>query len=140
MSLCNINYSHQPEGLSIKENETHTLRQPDDPVYDELSSIQPNYSSLGKEVCAVNDQVTSGIIVYIELLSQPQTELTNPTAKNESVENDFYNVEQHTYEMVKANMKKYINEKGDENESNVQETSNYTTPVRDDASKKGGDF
>ena len=105
-------------------------------MYDELSSTQPNYSSLDKEVCAVNDQVTSGI-VYIELLSQPQTELTNPTAKNESVENDFYNVEQHTYEMVKANM---INEVGDENKSNVQETSHYTTPMRDEASKKGGDF
>ena len=30
VSLGNINYSHQPEGLSTKENESYSLRQPDD--------------------------------------------------------------------------------------------------------------
>ena len=44
--------------------------------------------------------------------------------------------------MVKTNMKKNANEKGNRNKSkfNVQENSHYSTPVRDDASKKGNGF
>ena len=46
--------------------------------------------------------------------------------------------------MVKANMKKNANEKGDQNnvmsKFTVQENSHYSTPVRDDASQKGDDF
>ena len=91
--------------------------------------------------CAVSDQVTKGY-VCIEHLTKPRTELTNPTANNESIDNDFYDVNQHTYEMVRTNMKKNANEKGDQNKSkfNVQENLHYSTPVRDDASKKGNDF
>ena len=51
------------------------------------------------EASAVNDQVTNSN-VYTEHLTQPQRELTNSTANNESIENHFYNVQQHTYEVV----------------------------------------
>ena len=87
---------------------------------------------------AVNDQVTNSN-VYTEHLIQPQRELTNLSANNESIENDFYNVQQHTYEMVKVNIKENDYEKVDGRKSNVQETPPIPTPVRDKASKKEDD-
>ena len=140
--MCiSVTYSHQLEDPSAKESHSYSLGQLNDPVFNDVSFTVRSLDMDPGLACAVSDQVTKGY-VCIEHLTKPQTELTNPTVINESIDNDFYDVDQHTYEMVKANMKKNANEKGDQNKSkfNVQENSHYSTPVRDDASLKGDDF
>ena len=137
--MCiSVTYSHQLEDPSAKESHSYSFKQLNDPVYNNVSFTVRSLDMDPGLACAVSDQVTKGY-VYIEHLTKPQTELTNPTVNNESIDNDFY---QHTYEMVRTNMKKNANEKGNRNKSkfNVQENSHYSTPVSDDASQKGNDF
>ena len=136
-----VTYSHQLEDPTAKESHSYSFGQLNDPVYNDVSFTVGSLDVDAGLACAVSDQVTKGY-VCIEHLTKPQTELTSPTVNNESIDNDFYDVNQHTYKMVKANMKKNANEKGDQNMSKftVQENSHYSTPVRDDASQKGDDF
>ena len=77
-------HSHQLESPALKKNKCYSLRpQLVDPVYDEPSSTQPNYSSLDMEVA------------------------------NDHVVNDFYNTEQHINdsEVVNANKMKEARKK-----------------------------
>ena len=72
-------------------------------MYDEVA--QPNYSSLSLDVEAVNDQSTYGYD-SIKCMTRPRKEVANPTPRNEFIENDFHDTEQHTNEAVSANNKK----------------------------------
>ena len=146
-------YLPSNQGPSTKSNESYSLRQLDDPVYDEATSTQPNYSSLGPtyDMEAENDEVTNSYD-YIE---QPQS--TNNTqhfkavdhtpVRMEASENDFFDAEQHTYAVVNANKKKKSKKKissnaadNEEYTADVQDTSAIPTPVRDEASNEGDDF
>ena len=137
--LCMLNIhtcSHQLEGLSTLNNEGYSLRQLDDPVYDEASSTQPNYSSQDLDEEGVKDQVTNSI----RCMTKPRREVTYPTPKNE---NNFHDTQQHTNEVVNANkMKKAQNKSDDRNQqqTNAQETSTNPPPVRNEASKIKKDF
>ena len=106
-------HSHQFESPSLKKNGCSSLRQLDDPVYDEPSSSQPNYSSLDMKV--VNDLVV----------------------------NDRYNTEQHTNEVVNANKMEKAKKKSDvrnQQKTMAQEIPPNPTLVQDEASKKEDDF
>ena len=134
-----ISCSHQPKDLSTKKNECYSLRQLNDPVYDDASSTQPNYSSLGPDMEGVkfNYQVTNGYD-SIENMTKSQTKFENLTPKTED---DLDDAEQHTSEVVNANMKEKAQKKSDkrnQQKTNAQETlANFTS---DEASKKGNDF
>ena len=107
-------YSYQLEGPSTKKNECYSLRQLDDPVYDEASSTQP----------------------------KPRKEVANSTPRNESFEIDFLDTKQHTNEVVNTNKKKAPN-KSDarhQQQTNAQEIPANPTPVRNEDSKIGNDF
>ena len=141
--LCVLNVhtcSDQLEGPSTKKNECHSLRQLDDPVYDEAA--QPNYSSLSLDVEAVNDQSTYGYD-SIKCMTRPRKEVANPTPRNESFENDFHDTEQHINEEVNANKKKKAQNKSDDRhqqQTSAQETPASPTPVRNEDRKVGNDF
>ena len=122
-------------------------------MYDEASSTQPNYSSLGPtyDMEAENDEVTNSY----DYIQQPQDTNNTPQFKAanrtpvsmEGSENDFYDAEEHTYAVVNANKKKKSKKKitnsaadNEEHTADVQETPPNPTPVRDDASKNGDDF
>ena len=119
-------------------------------MYDEASSTQPNYSSLGPtyDMEAANDEMTSSYD-YIE---QPQGTNNTPhintanstTAKMEANGNDFYDAEQHTYAVVNSNKKKKKMSSSvsnnEEHTADVQNTPPNHTPVRDEASNEGDDF
>ena len=109
-------------------------------MYDEAS--QPNYSSQGLDVEAVNDQVTHGYD-SIKCMTKPGKEVTNSISRNESFENDFHDTEQHTNEEVNANNKKKAQNKSDDRhqqQTNAQEAPVNSTPVRNEDSKVGNDF
>ena len=142
-------YAHSNQGPSTK-NECYSLRQLDDPVYDEASSTQPNYSSLGPtyDMVAANDEVTNGY----DYIQQPQG--TNNTqqfkaanctsVKMEGSENDFFDAEQHTYAVVNANKKKKkMSSSAADSEghtADVHNTPRNPTTVRDEARKNEDDF
>ena len=122
-------------------------------MYDEASSTQPNYSSLGPtyDMEAENNEATHSY----DYIQQPQG--TNHTQQfkaanrtlviTEANENDFYNAEQHTYAVVNADKKKKTKKKISSNAADskeytadVQDTPPIPTPVRDEASNEGDDF
>ena len=122
-------------------------------MYDEASSTQPNYSSLGPtyDMEAKNDEMT----INYDYIEQPQNTINTPqlsTANRtpvimEGSENDFYDAEQHTYAVVNANKKKKSKKKmssnaadNEEYTADVQDTPAIPTPVRDEASNEGDDF
>ena len=103
---------------------------------------QPNYSSQGLDVEAVNDQVTNGYD-SIKCMTKPGKEVANSTPRKESFENDFYDTQQHTNEEVNANNKKKAKNKSDDRhqqQTTSQETPANPTPVRNEDSKVGNDF
>ena len=131
--------SHQLEGLSTWNNEGYSLRQLDDQVYDEASSTQPNYSSQSLDEERVKDQVTNGYD-SINCMTKPRREVTYHTPKNE---NDFHDTQQHTNDVVNANKMKKAQNKSDyrnQQQTNAQQTSTNSTPVRNEASKIRNDF
>ena len=140
-------YSHQSG--SAKENECYSLRQLDDPVYDEASSAQPNYSSLGPtyDMEGGNAQHSDSYDYIEHTINTPQAEPANSTPpRMEASENDFYDAEQHTYAVVNANKKKKGKKTsgGATNDTeatvNAQDIAANPTPVRDDDSKNEDGF
>ena len=115
-------------------------------MYDEASSTQPNYSSLGPDMEAESDLGTNGYesIKYgtsgydhTKHITKPQAKVANPTQRTDSVEND---AEQHTDEVVDADKMEEaqkIGDKRNQQNANVQTTSANLTQVRDE---KGDDF
>ena len=114
-------------------------------MYDEASSTQPNYSSLGTtyDMEAANKMTHS--YDYIErpqgTNNTPQFKAANRTpVRREASENDFYDTEQNTYtEKAKKNAPSSATD-DIEPTLNVQNVPLCPTPVRDDASKNGDDF
>ena len=116
-------------------------------MYDEASSTQPNYSSLGPtyDMEAAGHQLTNS---YEHSIDTPQAEPSNPSLPRvEARENDFYDAEQHTYAVVNANKKKKSKKtasciEGEDNqpEANTQDAPAIPTPVRDEDHKEGDDF
>ena len=107
-------------------------------MYDEAA--QTNYSSQDLDEEAVEDQETNGYdSIKCVTSTKPRREVTHPTPKNESIEND---TEHHTNEVVNANKKKSQNKSDARNQqqTNAQETPANLTQVRHEASKKGEDF
>ena len=149
-------HSHQLESPATSKNDNYNLRQLDDPVYDDASSTQPNYS-LGPDMEAVSNPVTNGYD-SIECMTKPKTQLANHTPKNES---HICDAEQHPCdvanakkkkksdtgkcpkEAIKANKKKKDKKNSDKRNkpmSSVQETPANPTPGREDGSKIEEDF
>ena len=87
-------------------------------MYDEASSTQPNYSSLGPtyDIVAANDEMTNGY-VYIkqpqDVINTSRFKAANPTPV--SMDNEEYTTD-------------------------IQNTRSNSTPVRDEARKKGDDI
>ena len=113
----------------------------DDPVYDETSSTQPNYSSENPDGKAIkfNYQVTNGYD-YIDDFTKPQPKWANPTQRTDPIKN---NAEQHTVEVVNANKMEEaqkISDERNQQKANVQTTSANLTRVRDEANEKRDDF
>ena len=118
-------------------------------MYDEASSTQPNYSSLGPDMEAESDLGTNGYesIKYgtsgydhTKHITKPQAKVANPTQRTDSVEND---AEQHTDEVVDADKMEEaqkIGDKRNQQNANVQTTSANLTRARDEANEKGDDF
>ena len=149
-------HSHQIECSATNKNESCSLRQLDDSVYDEATSTQPNYT-LGSDIEAVSNPATNGYD-SIECMTKPTMELANHTPKNEShiCDNeqkpcDVANARKEKKsdagkcpnEVNKANNKKKDKKESDKRnkpKSSVQETPATLTPGRDDASNKEDDF
>ena len=116
-------------------------------MYDEASSTQPNYSSLGPtyDMEAASHQVTDS---YEHTTNTPPAEPFNPSpVRMKASETDFYDAEQHTYAVVNANKKKkskktasYTEGDDDQPKANTQDTPANPTPVRDEDHKNGDDF
>ena len=118
----NYIHSHQLEGPATNKNEYYSLRQLEDPVYDDASSTQPNYT-LGPDIEAVSNPVTNGYD-SIEWMTKPKKE-------------------QHLHDRANTREKKKaekISNKNNKPKTNGQESSLNPTPVRDDDNKKGDDF
>ena len=92
----------------MKENECYSIRQLADPVYEDATSTQPNYSSINPayHMTAVNDEMTHSY----DYIQQPQGTTNTPQFKTgkrtpvtmDAKEINFYDTEQHTYEVVNA--------------------------------------
>ena len=116
-------------------------------MYDEASTTQPNYSSLGPtyDMEAAGHQLTNS---YEHSIDTPQAEPFNPSPPRvEASENEFYNAEQHTYAVVNANKKNKSKKtasctegEDDQPEANTQDAPPIPTPVRDEDHKNGDDF
>ena len=141
-------YSHQC--ASTKKNESYSLRQLDDPVYDEASSTQPNYNSQGPtyDMDAANAQRPDSYDYIEHTINTPHAEPANSTpAKMEDGGNDFYDAEQHTYAVVNTDMKKAkkktpssTEEYNIQQQANIQDAPPSFTPVEDEAKKNKDDF
>ena len=145
-------HSHQLEGPATNENEYYSLRQLDDPVYDDASSTQPNYS-LDYDMEAVYNPGANGYD-FIKCTNKPKTQLANHTPKNESYicddeqhphevtdakEKKNTDAGKHPNEEIKANKKKIAEKKSDKKnkpKSSARETPANPMPGRDDDSKK----
>ena len=90
--------------LSVKRNESYSLRQLDDPVYDDATPTQPNYSSLGPayNMEASNDHELTTYDCIENTINTPQAKPANPTPEEDGTSNkdDFYDAEEHTYAAV----------------------------------------
>ena len=153
-------HSHQVEGPATNKNEYYSFRQLDDPVYDDASSTQPNYShsSLSPDNEVVNYSATNGYD-STECSTKPKTQLAKHIPKNES---HTFDAEQHPCdvtndarkkkksdaekcpkEVIKVNKKKKAKKNSDKRnkpKSSFQETPANPTPMRDDDSKMEDDF
>ena len=109
-------------------------------MYDEAA--QPNYISQDLDEEATEDQVTNGYdSIKCVTSTKPRREVTHPTPKNESIENDFHDTDQHTNEVVNSNKKSQMkSDARNQQQTNAQETPANPTPVRNEASKIGNDF
>ena len=102
MTTRQYTYSHQSP--STKENECYSIRRLADPQYDDATFTQLNCGSINPayHMEAVNDKMTHSYD-YIE---QPQgtnyTLQSNTPVRMEASEIDFYDTEQHTYEVIDA--------------------------------------
>ena len=144
-------------------DESYTLTQLDDQVYDEATSTAPTYSSLGPgyDVAAYKREEIDTYDVPDQ--KQKKTNIPEPTADPEPVRDkvskkgdDFYDAEDHTYSVVNVKNKKKTKKgcHGDQQMKNIKcNTGAGTTDdnrhmkskpqdksVRDEASKKGDDF
>ena len=130
---------------------TQSLRHLDDPVYDEASSSQPNYSSLGPayDMETENDEVTNGYDTIqwpLGTADTPQFKAANHTpVRMEAGEDDFYDTEEHTYAVVnkKKKTKKKLSSNTADNEeqtADVQDAPANPTLVTNEGSKKEDDF
>ena len=115
-------------------------------MYDEASSTQPNYSSLGPtyDMEAENAQQPDSYNYIEHTNSTPQAELANPTPP-EASKNDFYDAEQHTYAVVNVNKnskKKTASSATEDPKPTVDAQDFPPCPESgiNDASKKGDDF
>ena len=122
-------------------------------MYDEASSTQPNYSSLGPtyDMEAASDEVTNNYD-YIkqpqDVINTQQFKVVNRTPVSmDASENDFFDAEQHNYAVVNASKKKKTAKKlsnsaadNDEYTTDVRDTPANPTPVRDEDYKEGDDF
>ena len=119
-------------------------------MYDEATSTQPNYSSLGPtyDMEAANAQYSDSYDYIEHTINTPQTEPANPTpSRMETSGNDFYDAEQHTYAVVNANKKKKRKKTTsdgaiDETEAtiNAQDISANPTLTKEEASKNEDGF
>ena len=127
-----------------KKEESYSLRRLADPVYDEVTSTQPNYSSLGPTygMEAENAQHSDSCDYIGHTINTPQDEPANPIPpRMEASGNDFNDAEQHTYAVVNAKKKKKVEKKtpSSTEEYNIQQKANIQdappspTPVRDEA-------
>ena len=119
-------------------------------MYDEPSSTQPNYmfSSLDPTYAEPENDETPNGYDYIKhprgIINMPQFKAANPTpVRTEASENDFFDAEQHTYEVVNANKEEKVKNNtpnsdidGNEPTLNTYDTLDNPTPVSDEASKK----
>ena len=83
-----------------------------------------------------------------DVINTSRIEAANPTPVSmDASGNDFFDAEQHTYAVVNANKKKKTKKKisnsaadNEEYTTDIQNTRSNSTPVRDEARKKGDDF
>ena len=147
-------HSHQLESPATSKNDNYNLRQLDDPVYDDASPTQPDYS-LGPDMEAVSNPVTNGYD-SIECMTKPKMKLANHTPKKESLidveqRHDLANAKKKKKsdtgkcpnEVIKANKKKKAKKHSDKKNkpmSSARDTPANPTPGRDDDSKMEDDF
>ena len=116
-------------------------------MYDEASSTQPNYSSLGPtyDMEAENDEVINSD----DVVNAPQDEPASlAPARTEASGNDFNDAEQHTYAVVNANKNKKAKIKtpsstegnNDQQEVSTPDTPANCMPAGDIAGREGNDF
>ena len=130
-------HSHQP---ATNKNESYSLRQLDDPVYDDASSTQPNYS-LDCDMEAVYNPGTNGYD-FIKCTNKHDDE-QHPLEVTDAKEKKNTDAGKRPNEVIKANKKKKAEKKSDKKnkpKSSAREIPANPTPVRDDDSKKEEDF
>ena len=141
--LCSS--AHRSQSPSIKRKESHS-RQVDDPVYDDATPTQPNYSSLGPtyDMETTNDHGLNTYDCIKNAINIPQAHPNNPTpVRDEDAgrEDNFYDAEQHTYATVNKSSKKKKTSGNDEGDDNEQKAEAHDTPSNPiPASKKGDNF
>ena len=137
ISTCLI---FSPPGTSTQKNETYSLKQLNDQVYDEATSTAPNYSSLGPGY----DVVVSKRDIF-DVTDHDQSEASKPQAPDSPTpvreetskkEDDFYDVEEHTCSVVNKKKAKTTSEDG---EGEREEPLDYEMAVPGETSWGGMD-
>ena len=166
---CGITVAHvfSPPGTSAHKNESYSLKQLDDQVYDEATSTAPNYSSLGPgyDVVALKREEIDpyDVLDHNQKEARKSQAPVNPIPVRDAVSksgDDFYDAEEHTYSVVNVKKKRKAkkNRHGDQQQKNIPSSAGADTyevidnnkqqmtnkpqdkSVIDEASKNGDDF